>query len=305
MSRDHNIDLNLFRIFVAVYQHRSVSRASEALGVTPASVSQSIKKLSTELCLPLFIRQGRGITPTIHAQQLIEQVSPLVSQFDTIIEECIYSGHRANEKTLIVHAPETLIYDHIADSEKINNDLTRYNIEWVDIFYRSSDSYETLKLHNADALIDIFQITDVNVCNDFLFEDEMVVVLAKDHPRINDSITKEQYSNESHIILNYQFRNASLFEMFYNQEPIKRKILSTQSSLTSMLSLVARSEALCLCPKRFAMQQANILPIKTLPFPGPVESISYWLIYPSEQRGSDSIKWLYHTLTDWKKNSVT
>ncbi|MCW8347200.1 LysR family transcriptional regulator [Vibrio sp. ZSDZ65] len=297
MTQYHNIDLNLFRVFVAVFQHRSISRASEALGVTPASVSQSIKKLSSDLNTPLFVRQGRGIAPTVHSQQLIEQVSPLISQFDNVIEGCIYNEQKPNSRTLIVHAPETLIYKHIKDSEKVNNDTTRYNIEWVDILYRSSDSYETLKFHNADAIIDIFQITEPNICNDFLFEDEMVVVAANNHPRVSDSITEAQFLRESHVILNYQFRNASLFEMFYNRPPIRRKILSTQTSITSMLSLVARSEALCLCPKQFALQQAQLLPIKTLPFPGVIEPINYWLIYPAEQSEAESVKWLYHTLT--------
>jgi predicted DNA-binding protein YlxM (UPF0122 family) len=57
-------DLNLLVIFECIYQHLSISRAAETLFITPSAVSQSLQRLRTQLNDPLFIRSGKGITPT-------------------------------------------------------------------------------------------------------------------------------------------------------------------------------------------------------------------------------------------------
>ena len=41
-SAIHMVDLNLFRVFDAMMQHRSVRKASEMLSVTPSAVSHAL-----------------------------------------------------------------------------------------------------------------------------------------------------------------------------------------------------------------------------------------------------------------------
>lgn len=62
--RPEKFDLNLLVIFECIYQHLSISRAAETLFITPSAVSQSLQRLRTQLNDPLFIRSGKGITPT-------------------------------------------------------------------------------------------------------------------------------------------------------------------------------------------------------------------------------------------------
>lgn len=58
-------DLNLLVIFECIYQHLSISKAAETLYITPSAVSQSLQRLRTQFNDPLFIRSGKGITPTV------------------------------------------------------------------------------------------------------------------------------------------------------------------------------------------------------------------------------------------------
>lgn len=58
-------DLNLLVIFECIYQHLSITKAAETLYITPSAVSQSLQRLRTQFNDPLFIRSGKGLTPTI------------------------------------------------------------------------------------------------------------------------------------------------------------------------------------------------------------------------------------------------
>ena len=54
--------LNALRAFEAAARHPSFAKASEELNVTPAAVSQQIKKLEEHLQVQLFGRKNRGLT---------------------------------------------------------------------------------------------------------------------------------------------------------------------------------------------------------------------------------------------------
>ena len=65
----NEIDLNLLRVFEAVYRVRNVSRAAETLGLTQPAVSHALTRLRLLLRDPLFVRAGGGVQPTAKASQ--------------------------------------------------------------------------------------------------------------------------------------------------------------------------------------------------------------------------------------------
>ena len=69
-----DLDLNLLRIFDAVYRQRSVSRAAEALALSQPAVSQGLTRLRLVLKDALFTRAGRGVAPTPSADALAHAV---------------------------------------------------------------------------------------------------------------------------------------------------------------------------------------------------------------------------------------
>ncbi len=68
------LDLNLLRVFDAVYRERSVSRAAETLGLSQPAVSQSLGRLRLVMKDALFTRAARGVAPTPNAHTLAEAV---------------------------------------------------------------------------------------------------------------------------------------------------------------------------------------------------------------------------------------
>ena len=72
----NEIDLNLLRVFEAVYRVRNVSRAAETLGLTQPAVSHALTRLRLLLRDPLFVRAGGGVQPTAKASKLAESGLP-------------------------------------------------------------------------------------------------------------------------------------------------------------------------------------------------------------------------------------
>lgn len=69
-------DLNLLKVFEALYEEGSASRAATRLALTQSAVSAALRRLRGVYGDPLFQRTGRGLAPTLLAQQL----KPVVSE---------------------------------------------------------------------------------------------------------------------------------------------------------------------------------------------------------------------------------
>jgi DNA-binding transcriptional LysR family regulator len=61
------IDLNLLRVFDVVMQERSVLRASQRLHLSQSAVSHALSRLRESLGEEIFVRTGKGMTPTDYA----------------------------------------------------------------------------------------------------------------------------------------------------------------------------------------------------------------------------------------------
>ena len=58
------IDLNLFRVFHAIHEEGSLTRAGEVLHITQPAVSNALARLRGTYSDPLFVRNASGMTPT-------------------------------------------------------------------------------------------------------------------------------------------------------------------------------------------------------------------------------------------------
>ena len=74
MSDLNKLDLNLLKVFDAVYRERSVSLAAERLCLTQPATSNALNRLRQTLNDELFVRTRNGMEPTLLAQSISEPV---------------------------------------------------------------------------------------------------------------------------------------------------------------------------------------------------------------------------------------
>lgn len=81
-----NVDLNLTRVFVAIYETRSLTAAAGRLFVTPPAISQALGRLRRELDDPLFERDGRLMQPTPLADTVFPGFRDAVAGIDRTLD---------------------------------------------------------------------------------------------------------------------------------------------------------------------------------------------------------------------------
>ncbi len=97
------IDLNLLRLFDAVYRARSVSRAAESLGLTQPAASHGLGRLRLLLKDALFIRAPGGVAPTPRAERLALAVQSALGTLEDALNEPDRFEPGDSRKTFRIH----------------------------------------------------------------------------------------------------------------------------------------------------------------------------------------------------------
>lgn len=81
------LDLNLLRVFDAVFRHGSVSRAAQEVGLSQPAASQAVTRLRQLLGDPLFERMHGGVRPTPRAERLARAVRTALATLEVALAE--------------------------------------------------------------------------------------------------------------------------------------------------------------------------------------------------------------------------
>jgi DNA-binding transcriptional LysR family regulator len=98
-----DIDLNLLRLFDAVYRQRSVSRAADSLDLTQPAASHGLTRLRLLIKDPLFVRAPGGVRPTPKADRLAQAVREALGTLEEALNESAEFDPRQSRKTFRIH----------------------------------------------------------------------------------------------------------------------------------------------------------------------------------------------------------
>jgi DNA-binding transcriptional LysR family regulator len=104
------MELGQMRVLLAVVDAAGVTRAAERIGLTPGAVSQQLRSMSVELGVELFVRSGRGISPTAAALRLAEHARAILHQVERMEYEFTRDEAADNRPFRFATGATALIY---------------------------------------------------------------------------------------------------------------------------------------------------------------------------------------------------
>ncbi|MBR2678664.1 MAG: LysR family transcriptional regulator [Bacilli bacterium] len=152
-----NTDYNLYKIFLYLYEEKSISKTAAKLYVSQPAISYSLKELESQLGYTLFYRNSKGIEPTEEAKELYGYVSTAFS----ILSDA--EKHLKNLDNLSIGNIKIGITSQISNSylsEYITTFKRKYpGITFEIISKSTSEMIPMLEERNLDIIIDTLPIT--------------------------------------------------------------------------------------------------------------------------------------------------
>ena len=147
-----NINYNLYKSFLVVYETKNISRAAEILYISQPAVSHNIKELEKQLNIQLFYKKSNGMSATSEAEILYKYIS---SAFNSIWKGELTISDMAGLKTGVVKVGIPSYLTVLFLSDIITDFRTKYpNIKIEIVSKPVPDLINMLQTQNIDLVID-------------------------------------------------------------------------------------------------------------------------------------------------------
>lgn len=283
MLRNH--DLNLLPVFAMLMQEMHLSRAAERLNMSQPAVSNALKRLRHEMDDELFVRTGRGLSPTQRALELYSRIEPALGLVREGFEEqpAFDASYSRTIEISMNHAVEHIWSSVLMEDVRTHAPGTVWKIHSDN----TDDIPARLKDGRLSFAVEYTRLPEDQFSSMDLFTEDLTLICAKDHPNIQGEISLEQFATLPHVSLIRRFglvrvqnsRRATPLEYLLGSSLPERKIALQMSSFVSIPQVVAATDLIAVVPVRIARPLINSgkLQALSLPFDAPEIQIRlYW-----------------------------
>ncbi|MDU2941082.1 MAG: LysR family transcriptional regulator [Enterobacteriaceae bacterium] len=269
-------DLNLLVIFECIYQHLSISKAAATLYITPSAVSQSLQRLRVQLDDPLFIRSGKGITPTTVGINLHLHLEQNLNQ----IEQTINITHSSSlRKNFVIYCPQLLLASGLIQPLRLFLQSSQFEIEHHDMLMSSESAEDLLAYRKADLIFSISPTTNRSICCSVYKQLPVVAVCRKGHPRLGNSCTLQELLREDFTFLDNNEIGLRQFQSEVETFLPGRKIAFRSDSLISIMNIVSATDLVGLMTEGSYEAFKQSLGLKKIALPMSFSPFNIYLMY--------------------------
>jgi DNA-binding transcriptional LysR family regulator len=284
-------DLNLLRVFLALMEERSVTRAAERLGITQPALSNSLNRLRDILHDPLFIRERYGMQPTAKAEELAPVIMQAIAQLDSLVlGQQAFDPMQSN--MLVTIAPNSYVEYVLIPAVVARLQALAPGIK-LRITPYGNDLAETGVISGTTALVmGRFVDPPDNLVVQHLMDDSLACVVRTDHPDIDDTITKTQYETMKHVnVMPPGKMRAGLFQAL-DRHGLKREVAVSVTHFLSVPEVIATTDYCTTLPSQICRRLQGDKRLKILPTPVDLGTFPIDMAWHVRYRHDPAHRWL-------------
>ncbi|WP_293749291.1 LysR family transcriptional regulator [uncultured Paraglaciecola sp.] len=239
-------ELNLLMVFDAIMTERSITRAANRLSMTQPAVSNAVSRMRVAWKDELFIKDGRNIQPTLHAQNLWNQIRvPLIALTEAVDPK---SFDPATAKRTFRVAVADIVVD-MAWAElrcAIEKEAPGVNIHAIPYTIVNSD--QVLEDAEVDMVIGNSGVISSTFRAEYLFSPMYVCIMNHDHPLAKADLTLEEFAAADHLLVSLSGDITGYTDQVLLQHGLSRRVAVTVNHFSSAANLIQRSNLISVIP---------------------------------------------------------
>lgn len=284
-------DLNLLRVFDAIYVERNVSRAASVAGLSQPAMSNALLRLRKACSDALFVRTTGGMEPTALADELIGPVRQALAILQQSLERPNGFEPKASERTckiLLSDAGEGIVLPRLISA--VLREAPHVRIEAL---RRPNDQYQQLlQSGEADLAIGNLAFLKSGFYQQRLFGDPYCCLARKRHPFIGPGFPLQAFLTAQHVAV--ATGNADdLVERALSKMRAKRDVILRVTHYHVAADVVERSNLVVTVPRNAAR---NARGVQILPVPLSIPAADVRQFWHRRAHKDPANQWLRGTL---------
>lgn len=261
-----DLDLNLLRVFDAVYTHRNVSAAAAALGLSQPAVSNALKRLRGEFGDELFTRTPQGMEPT----PLADRASTTVGQALALLRDGLEPGQGFDPAT--AQRTFTLIMSDIGEIvflpallQFLQSAAPGVRIEAVSMPVK--ETRLAMESGAVDLAVGFLPDLKAGFYQQRVFEQKYACMVRRGHPKIGDTLSMKGFTEARHAVVNAQGTGHGIVETMFERAGLAPEVLVRLPHFLAVPMVVAATDLVVTVPQKLGEAFARVLPVRLLPHP--------------------------------------
>lgn len=297
------IDLNLLRVFEALYELRSVTRAAERLGRTQSAVSHALGRLRQAIGDPLFVRHPDGLQPTALATDIAPAIRVGLEQLRVALFPASFDPATAVRRFRLTTG---VYFSALLMPELIARVRAKAPTVALAVAAAGSDLLASLDNGTTDLALGAFGKVPPRLQRQVLFEEELVWIARTGSPVAldPDRLSSVPAAQRLSVAVGRPYPGHGGFSWENGLERLviasgqvdepngiePAGAMSVHDSLTAMAT-VAATDLIAVVPRRLALKSAANHEIAILDAP-PVSRIEMAMLWHNRLGGDDGLEWL-------------
>lgn len=301
MMNIRSVDLNLLVAFDALMQERNVTRAGARIGLSQPSMSHALTRLRNLWADPLFIRTRTGMEPTPFAQQVSAAVRDGLALFQAGLNSAATFDPATSDRTF------QLLLSDIGEVAYLPPLLARLKDVAPYVNLRAlvlpRESYRAaFESGEADLAIGFLPGLQSGFYQQRLLDDSYVCLVRNNHPRVGDSVSREQFFQESHVLVEpggsrysrtaTQSSTTTLIEQYFAERGLRRRIALRVPHFIVVPFIVQTTDLLATVPSYVLSSMSSSQDLKALPLPFEVPSFDVKQFWHERNHHDAANRWL-------------
>jgi DNA-binding transcriptional LysR family regulator len=266
-----SLDLNLLRVFDAIYTTHSVTIASSTLHLTQPAVSKQLNRLREIFEDPLFVRTIEGMAPTPRAEALAGPIHRALTDVRSAFDSQVGFDPSGSERTFRIFmndAGQMALLPRVLAT--LAAEAPKVNIETVQMPTARMRGVG-LESGDVDLAVGYFENFDGSIHCQVLFEEQYVGMVRENHPHIHDTLSFEQFLHASHLVYQPAGGGHASQESFVDKAfwaaGVHRRVAVRLAHAVGISSMVSNTDHLVVIPHRLALACARLVPVHILELP--------------------------------------
>ncbi|MEG0859150.1 MAG: LysR family transcriptional regulator [Pseudomonas sp.] len=260
------VDLNLLRVFVALIEEGGASRAALRLGVTQPAVSAALARLREIYADPLFERTGRGLRPTMRANELAPLIGEALNRCRQALALSV-GGKDIKGRTITIGLSDD---SEIALGQSLVSRIDE-QLRGLRIIFRQTHSglvQDMLMRHQIDIAVSAGGLSSPLISRHRLGRGNYLCIAD-----VNNSIptSAEDYAQRPHLLVS-SGGFVGIVDEGLNAAGYKRSIRASTSHFAAVPFLLVGSKLVTTVPTHAARAMERITSLQTFPCPVPLPS---------------------------------
>ncbi|MGX1500256.1 DNA-binding transcriptional LysR family regulator [Labrenzia sp. MBR-25] len=291
-----SFDLNLLVIFRAIMQRGSISGAANEIGLSPSAVSHALARLRVMLNDELFFRTAEGVSPTERARELSVDIERGLSFISTAIS---LQHQFVPAETNRIFTMQ--VADYVAGfllprlAKRLQSEAPGITIDILPFSISPESVWDRVDMQ---VRLTPGRLQPEMVRSQRLLADEIVVLMRRGHPRVDEPMTAELYAELPHVKLSQSATGTTVIEDALAARGLQRHMAMTVASWFEIPDIVARSDLIAIAPKRLLSLDPRLGKLHSAPLPLDEVVFSFDLCWDLRKEREPGQKWLRQLIVE-------